>query len=77
MADDTYPKWVKRAPDIGAVLVQNAEEEKKLLDDWKVTQKAQADQKAREEKEAKDLADAEALIRADEIKADRRAARNG
>lgn len=29
-----YPKWVKRAPDIGPVLCLTADEEKTLMDDW-------------------------------------------
>ena len=33
-----YPKWVQRAPDIGAVLCINANEEKKLLDSWDTEQ---------------------------------------
>jgi len=30
----SYPKWVQRAPDIGAVLCANEAEEQKLLSDW-------------------------------------------
>lgn len=36
----SYPKWVQRAPHIGAVLVQDEAEEKQLLDDWKSQQAA-------------------------------------
>lgn len=30
----SYPKWVTRAPGIGAVLCLDESEEKELLDDW-------------------------------------------
>jgi hypothetical protein len=30
-----YPRWVKRDPNVGDVLVLNAEEEAKLLSEWK------------------------------------------
>lgn len=30
----TYPKWVQRAPHIGAVLCLNEEEETQMLADW-------------------------------------------
>lgn len=34
----TYPKWVQRAPYIGAVLCLNEEEETQLLADWEAQQ---------------------------------------
>ena len=50
-----YPKWITRAPGIGAVLVQNEKEEQKLLEDWEVEQLELAE---------KDAADAEAAAQA-------------
>ena len=46
-----YPKWITRAPGIGAVLVLNDAEEKQLQDDWdteqlELAEKAAADAKA-------------------------------
>lgn len=46
-----YPKWITRAPGIGAVLVLNEKEEKQLQDDWdteqlELAEKAAADAKA-------------------------------
>lgn len=38
-----YPKWITRAPGIGAVLVQNEKEETKLLEDWETEQLALAE----------------------------------
>lgn len=38
-----YPKWVQRAPDIGAVLCANAREEKALLDAWDEEKLAEAE----------------------------------
>ena len=38
-----YPKWVQRAPDIGAVLCKNAKEEAKLLEDWDAEKLAEAE----------------------------------
>lgn len=39
----SYPKWVQRAPHIGAVLCLTEEEEKQLLDDWKSQQESSVD----------------------------------
>jgi hypothetical protein len=39
-----YPKWVQRAPHIGAVLCTNAKEEQKLLEDWELEQMAAAEE---------------------------------
>lgn len=39
--DNTYPKWVKRGPDIGAVLCLNEDEERALLADHVTEQKAE------------------------------------
>jgi hypothetical protein len=62
-----YPKWVQRAPDIGAVLCLNAAEEKQLLDDWAAEQAGKA--KAAETAAAaeKALRDAEVLAQAEAI----------
>jgi hypothetical protein len=49
-----YPKWVQRAPDIGAVLCRNAAEEKELMDAWNAEQEANA--KAAAEAAEKDAA---------------------
>lgn len=37
----SYPKWVTRAEDIGAVLCASAEEESALLESWVAEQAAQ------------------------------------
>lgn len=49
----TYPKWVQREPDIGAVLCLNEVEEKKLLDDWAAekAEKAKAVEEAVDDEE--------------------------
>lgn len=39
----TFPKWVQRAPGIGAVLCQNQKEEDKLLADWDAEKLAEAE----------------------------------
>lgn len=41
--NENYPKWVQRAPGIGAVLCQNAKEEAKLLEDWDEEKLAEAE----------------------------------
>lgn len=38
-----FPKWVQRAPDIGAVLCANQKEEDKLRSDWDAEQLAKAE----------------------------------
>lgn len=43
-----YPKWVQRAPHIGAVLCQNAKEEQTLLGDWDAEKLAEAEAAAAE-----------------------------
>lgn len=48
-----YPKWVQRAPDIGAVLCLSEADEKKLLSDW-------ADEQLEKEEAATKLVQAEA-----------------
>lgn len=48
--NNEYPKWVQRAPDIGAVLCKNAAEEKQLLDDWDAEQLEKAEAAAAEAK---------------------------
>ena len=50
-----YPKWVQRAPHIGAVLCLTSEEEKALIEDWENLAVKEA-----EDKLAKALAEAEA-----------------
>jgi hypothetical protein len=64
-----YPKWVKRAPDIGAVLVLNAADEQALLDDWAGVTDAQltADQAAATQAAAA-LAKANAQLVSDQAK---------
>lgn len=58
----SYPKWVQRAPHIGAVLCLNDAEEKKLLDDWEVEKLAKAEAEAAEaERVAKAAEDAAKL----------------
>lgn len=47
-----YPKWVQRAPEIGAVLCLNEAEERQLLDDWATRNDAPAPQAAEETKES-------------------------
>lgn len=42
--ENGYPKWVQRAPYIGAVLCLNAKEEQKLLEDWELEQMAAAEE---------------------------------
>ena len=42
MNETGYPKWVQRAPDIGAVLCTSSDEEKQLLADWKAEKEAEA-----------------------------------
>lgn len=44
MAQSDYPKWVQRAPHIGAVLVTSAKEEETLLADWDAEQLAKAEE---------------------------------
>lgn len=58
----SYPKWVQRAPDIGAVLCLSEAEERKLLDDWAAEQTAGAAKAAA-------AAEAEALLRDAELAA--------
>lgn len=41
-----YPKWVKRAPDIGAVLCLNEKEERELLNAWDTEQLEKAEAEA-------------------------------
>lgn len=43
-----YPKWVQRAPSIGAVLCASAREEKELLEDWDAEKLAEAEAAAAE-----------------------------
>lgn len=57
-----YPKWVKRAPHIGAVLCLNAGEEKKLLDDWEAEQLAKAEAEAAEAEKAAKAAEEAAKL---------------
>lgn len=47
-----YPKWVQRAPHIGAVLCLNAKEEAKLLEDWELEQMAAVEEAAGSEEQA-------------------------
>ena len=42
-----YPKWVQRAPHIGAVLCLNAAEEKELMDAWSTEQEGKAEAAAK------------------------------
>jgi len=57
----TYPKWVQRAPDIGAVLCLDEAEEKQLLDDWAARDKPQEDGDAKEPTKDGLIAEAKAL----------------
>ena len=60
MSTNEYPKWVKRAEDIGPVLCRNEKEERELLNSWDTEQEAiaQAEAEAAEEQaaEAKEAA---------------------
>jgi len=53
-----YPKWVQRAPHVGAVLCQSEDEEKQVMSDWKAEVEAGA--KAAAAAVAKSEADAKA-----------------
>lgn len=63
-----FPKWVQRAPHIGAVLCLTAAEETKLLDDFadEVSAAAAAEKKAVAAEKA--LRESEVLAAADAIK---------
>lgn len=56
-----YPKWVQRAPHIGAVLCTSAAEEKELMDNWN----AECEKNAKAEAEAAEKAAAEAKAAAE------------
>lgn len=46
--NENYPKWVQRAPGIGAVLCNNVKEEQKLLEDWDAEKLKEAEAAAAE-----------------------------
>lgn len=64
-----YPKWVQRAPHIGAVLCLDADEEQKLLADWKAERAAAAKTAAEADAAEQALRDAEVLAAAEQVKA--------
>lgn len=64
MAEDGYPKWVRRSPDIGPVLVQSKEEEDKLLADFK--NRAPDGDGGGDEEEAEDAQQIEEALRSAE-----------
>lgn len=47
-----YPKWVQRAPEIGAVLCLNEAEESQLLADWSARSAPAEESPAEDTKEA-------------------------
>lgn len=47
-----YPKWITRAPGIGAVLVTSTAEEKELLESWDTEQAEEATAAAKAESAA-------------------------
>lgn len=46
MSQSEYPKWITRAPGIGAVLVSSVKEEQALTDAWDAEQVAKAEEAA-------------------------------
>lgn len=62
MSQPEYPKWIKRSPQIGAVLVTSAAEEKQLLADWDAEQLAKAEEAAAEAQAAASAAKEEAQL---------------
>ena len=59
----SYPKWVKRAPHIGAVLCLNEDEERKLLSDWDAEQLELAEKAAAEAEAVAKAAEAVANVK--------------